>query len=81
MTLRQEYPRPHFVRKNWQPLNGVWGFDFDEEDQGLSHEYYLPDHKFSRTIVVPFSPQSVAGSINDENLHAVMWYQKKFLLA
>ncbi len=80
MILRQEYPRPHFARATWQSLNGPWYFDFDDDDEGLSHDFHLETHHFSRTIIVPFAPQSVTGGINDENLHDVMWYQKKVTL-
>ena len=28
---RTEYPRPQFVRREWQCLNGSWEFAFDDE--------------------------------------------------
>lgn len=31
---KKDYPRPQFVRDNWQNLNGVWDFGFDDENEG-----------------------------------------------
>ena len=39
--LRQEYPRPQFVRKDWGNLNGMWKFEFDDDDIGLSEKWYF----------------------------------------
>ena len=32
--LRSEYPRPQFVRDQWQTLNGKWEFEFDDNHNG-----------------------------------------------
>lgn len=47
------YPQPNFRRENWQDLNGVWEFDFDDDDRGM-HERWQEQHIYSRTITVPF---------------------------
>lgn len=30
----KDYPRPQFVRREWQSLNGEWNFIFDDNDEG-----------------------------------------------
>ena len=27
---REEYPRPDFIREDWQSLDGVWEFSFEK---------------------------------------------------
>lgn len=38
---RSEYPRPQFIRKNWENLNGQWQFDYDDANKGLLEKWYL----------------------------------------
>ncbi|MGN1077046.1 MAG: glycoside hydrolase family 2 protein [Candidatus Gallimonas sp.] len=75
---RMEYPRPHFVRNNWQSLNGEWDFCFDDEEKGTVKEYYC-DFPAERKINVPFSYQSAASGVNLKEMHEVMWYKKEFV--
>ena len=37
----KDYPRPQFVRKEWQNLNGEWNFIFDDKREGELKEYFL----------------------------------------
>ena len=30
----KDYPRPQFVRTDWENLNGTWDFGFDDENAG-----------------------------------------------
>ena len=30
----KDYPRPQFVRKDWENLNGTWDFAFDDAGTG-----------------------------------------------
>lgn len=41
----KDYPRPQFVRKEWENLNGEWNFIFDDNDEGETKEYFknFPD--------------------------------------
>lgn len=32
--LREDYPRPQFVRQNWMSLNGEFEFEFDDDNRG-----------------------------------------------
>lgn len=62
---RPEFPRPDFVRKEWQNLNGEWKFSFDEP-------------VFDRTITVPFCYQAKMSGIGMEEDHDVVWYRRTF---
>ncbi|GIF22766.1 beta-galactosidase/beta-glucuronidase [Actinoplanes tereljensis] len=56
-------PRPQLVREHWADLSGEWRFDYE------------PD-RWSRTIVVPFPPESAASGIGDTEVHDVLWYER-----
>lgn len=62
---RPEFPRPDFVRNEWNSLNGTWQFSFDEP-------------VFDRTIVVPFCYQSSMSTIEETEDHDVVWYRREF---
>lgn len=71
-----DYPRPQFVRRQWQNLDGEWDFAFDEKDTGLKNGY---NNGFSakRKIIVPFAYQVPASGIGDTTLCENIWYQRK----
>ncbi len=77
--MRQEYPRPQFVRKDWENLNGTWKFEFDDDNIGLSEKWYL-EKEFSREIQVPFVYQSKLSGINDTKFHDIVWYKRKITI-
>lgn len=56
-------PRPQLVREQWVDLGGQWRFDYD-------------DGTWSRTVVVPFPPESAASGIGDTGVHDVVRYQR-----
>ena len=64
---RPEYPRPQFVRDEWENLNGTWDFSFDEP-------------VFDRKITVPFAFQSEMSGIGINERHDVVWYRRTFTL-
>ncbi len=70
------YPRPQFIRRQWESLNGPWMFAFDDENIGEEAKWHrsLPAQI---TIMVPFSYESELSGIKDERLHEVVWYQRK----
>jgi len=78
MARRNEYPRPQFVRKEWQNLNGTWQFDFDDADIGVKEKWFRPDHQLSRRIEVPFAYQSKLSGIHDPSFHDWVWYKRGF---
>jgi beta-galactosidase/beta-glucuronidase len=78
---RPEYPRPQFVRDEWLNLNGIWEFEVvakhtlpavDEERK------YLSIKKFSKTILVPFCPESELSGIGNKDFMSCVWYRRKF---
>ncbi|RPE78384.1 MULTISPECIES: glycoside hydrolase family 2 protein [unclassified Frondihabitans] len=71
------YPRPQLIRRDWQNLDGVWRFAIDDDDRGLTEQWWLPEHAFPETIIVPFPPESKASGIGVDGIHDVVWYQRE----
>lgn len=69
------YPRPQLMRERWVDLGGAWGFDFDDDDRGRD-ELWQQRPRLSRSIRVPFPPESPDSGINDTAPHRVIWYQR-----
>jgi len=68
------YPRPQLQRDNWSSLNGAWEFALDPEA-----ELTLPKQvTWSRTIQVPFSPETTRSGIGDAGLYRACWYRRTF---
>lgn len=67
------YPRPQFVRADWENLNGEWAFSFGEE---VSERDALAG-RLPRTIVVPFTYETKKSGIGDETPHETVWYARK----
>ncbi|HHX79495.1 MAG TPA: glycoside hydrolase family 2 [Acholeplasmataceae bacterium] len=74
---RSEYPRPNFVRDNWQNLNGTWDFAFDDNNVGHKEKWYK-NPCFDLKIEVPFAFQSKLSKINVQEFHDRVWYRRKF---
>lgn len=75
-TLDEARPRPQLLRARWAPLDGVWGFAHDDAEVGERDGWSSPEHRFERSIVVPFPPESPASGIGDDRPHDVVWYQR-----
>jgi beta-galactosidase/beta-glucuronidase len=68
------YPRPQLRREEWYSLNGAWDFELD-----VDAELTLPRQvAWSRTIQVPFSPETPRSGIGDTGLYRACWYRKRF---
>ena len=74
---RPEYPRPQFVRRQWNNLNGEWEFALDDADQGRVQNWQDGRTLDSR-IVVPFPYQCEFSGVNDKAIHEVVWYARSF---
>lgn len=76
----KDYPRPQFVRKEWQNLNGEWNFVFDDKDEGEIKKYFdnFPIHK---KINVPFTYETKLSGIEDETIHYIVWYNRKIKIS
>ena len=75
----KDYPRPQFVRADWENLNGIWDFAFDDADEGERQRWYM-DFCTARPICVPFTYETVRSGIGDESHHPVVWYRRKLML-
>lgn len=78
MLLRNEYPRPNYVRENWESLNGEWDFSFDDENRGLLEKWQEKGLPNGQTIIVPFAFQAPLSGIHVQEEHPVVWYQRNF---
>lgn len=72
----KDYPRPQFVRKDWQSLNGAWDFAFDDEDRGV-REQWMTRFPEGRSIQVPFTYETAMSGIGEESVHNVVWYARE----
>jgi hypothetical protein len=72
--VHPEYPRPQFVRKNWQNLNGQWDYAIRPKDEKRPE-------KFDGKILVPFAVEStlsgVGKRVGDANR---LWYRRTFMV-
>lgn len=71
---RAEYPRPQFVRRQWQCLNGEWQFEVDMGDSG--RERGLLDRPLMQTITVPFCPESILSGVDNNDFLNAVWYRR-----
>lgn len=76
----KDYPRPQFVRKEWQNLNGEWNFIFDDNNEGEIKKYFLIFPKATK-IHVPFTYETKLSRIEDETVHYVVWYNRKVIIS
>lgn len=74
---RKNYPRPQFVRDNWEELNGEWDFSFDDENRGETEKWY-EELREERKIIVPFTYETEKSGIGDETVHNHVWYSRTF---
>lgn len=70
------YPRPQLLRSSWTDLSGQWRFQFDDADEGRDRGWIDDPGAFTRSIVVPFPPESVASGVGETGFHRVMWYRR-----
>lgn len=72
------YPRPVMCRPQWAGLDGTWGFAQDDADEGQQARWFAPGgaDRFTRSIVVPYPPESAASQIGDVGFHRVVWYRR-----
>jgi len=68
------YPRPQLVREPWTSLNGPWDFALDA-DGDISDVNAI---EWTRTIEVPFAPETAASGIADTGLFRATWYRRRF---
>lgn len=74
---RPEFPRPQMERDNWMNLNGIWEFEFDDLNNGLTQRWYN-GHNFDMKIKVPYTYQCELSMINVQDFHDIVWYRRNF---
>lgn len=80
-NLDIDYPRPQFRRGRWIDLCGDWGFAHDDGDRGMAERWFDRVEVFTRTIRVPYPPESSLSGIHDTGFHPVVWYRRTVDLA
>jgi beta-galactosidase/beta-glucuronidase len=73
---RHGYPRPQLRRESWLSLNGEWEFMLDPDGSCVSPR----EVKWDRTILVPFSPETVRSGIHDTGFYKACWYRRQLPL-
>ncbi len=78
---RPEYPRPQMSREaeSWLNLSGTGEFEFDPGASGI--ERRLWEQPFSKTIIVPFCPESRLSGIGYTDFIPAVWYRRSVTLA
>lgn len=72
----EEYPRPQFVRDNWESLNGYWNYTIQKEGQKQMPEI------FDGKILVPFSPETLLSGVQRQLMPGeVLWYQREVTIS
>ncbi len=69
------YPRPQLVRRAWAGLDRPVGFAHDDAMVGLAERWYETATPFTRTIQLPFAPESDASGIGEKGFHPCVWYR------
>lgn len=75
----KEYPRPQFYRQPWMNLNGEWDFRFDDAFEGEKAKWYK-DVPADRKITVPFTYETKASGIGEEQFHPCVWYEREITI-
>ncbi len=63
------HPRPSLMRARWRSLDGPWQFAW-------GHDPAVRPAEMSRTIEVPFAPESPRSGIGEIRAAAVTWYRR-----
>jgi hypothetical protein len=69
------YPRPQLVRPDHYPLDVVCGFAYDDDDRGRAEHWEMRPEAFTRSLQLPFAPESPASGIGETGYHPIVWYQ------
>ncbi|PWM70173.1 MAG: beta-galactosidase [Bacillota bacterium] len=79
--FRSEHPKPQFMRKNWQNLNGIWEFERDDADSGEERALFAPSAAYRQTICVPFCPESELSGVGYKDFMLSVWYRRTFVVS
>jgi beta-galactosidase/beta-glucuronidase len=62
------------VREQWMALNGTWDFAIDADGAQTNPQ----DIRWTRTIEVPFAPETPASGVHETGLFRATWYRRQF---
>lgn len=68
----EEHPRPQLRRTFWYSLNGPWDFHIDAQSL---HEGPT-GVQWNCEIIVPFSPETKASTVDHPGFYSVVWYRR-----
>lgn len=74
---RPEHPRPRFLRKSWENLNGVWEYAFDFSLSGREKGWNART-SLDGTITVPFCPESARSGVGFTDFLPAVWLLRRF---
>src|ERR1700712_6013514 len=65
-------------RPRWASLDGRWEFAHDDGDAGLGERWFSDAgaDRFTRSIQVPYPPESPASGIGEVGFHPIIWYRR-----
>jgi hypothetical protein len=66
------HPRPQLRRKDWTSLDGEWQFALDADARWHSPRVV----EWSRTICLPFAPETEASGVRDTGFYKACWYRR-----
>ncbi|MCE5273478.1 beta-galactosidase [bacterium] len=75
---RPEHPNPQLERADWLNLNGPWEFEYDPGLSGEARGMQKAGAAFSKTINVPFCPESRLSGLADTDFLPCVWYRRTF---
>lgn len=71
-NVHPEYPRPQFVREQWQNLNGLWDYAISKDGQRVPQA-------FDGKILVPFPVESYLSGVGRRLAESsTLWYRRRF---
>lgn len=73
--MNEWHPNPQFQREEWVSLDGKWKFAFDDNKLGEKERWYASFPE-SATINVPFTYETKASGINQQEHHETVWYER-----
>ena len=76
--MSQLHPRPQMTRPAWMNLGGSWSFAYDDAGRGLDEGWQTRTDVYTRTIQVPFPPESPASDTGETGFHPIVWYRRTF---
>jgi hypothetical protein len=74
-----EHPRPDFERTQWKNLNGIWQFEFDSLNQGITKNWNGGNTVFNHAINVPFPWGSTLSGVADKA--DIGWYKREISIS